>query len=257
MKTNLQRLAILILILVSRYDVNSQIKSSSELSNGSVIDKPATGNDIIRDTVPYAWPDSLIPKRLIPDDNTFRKPQITKDTTKGGCNRSLENRCITSHGSRPPVYCPNGRWFYTVYFFEIYCYRTILLNGQEVCVSTNWYTNYTKSNPLSCYASQKMANSDDADIEQEEKTHSISGISPNPIQDNANFTLHLADNSDKVQIKIMDINGRMVDELYQENLPKGDVSVTTSFGHLTNGVYLAALYVNGDYISSSKIIIAH
>lgn len=199
------------------------------------------------DSVPSIFPTTVPIKPGTPDSGHTVISRYACEAN-GMCIRETTIRiyyCITPQGEQQSHSRIN---------ITIECFRTV--GGK--CESTLW--EFEKRSPFNpnCIANAKtQATIDGQQVINEELPTGIQSLFPNPIKDEATFKLHLANNSDKISIKIMDINGRVVDELNQENVPDGDVSVTTNFSHLANGMYSAAFYVNGAYTNATKMIIAH
>ncbi len=262
MKTHFQKLVLFILALVINYGAQAQIYPTNISSSKGIVNE--LSQRILFDTVKYDVPDVLIPKTKIPDDylnptpgRTYPKPYISKDSTLGLC--ALNGMCERAEYIWIDLCnATSQQWRRKTHQFFVRCYRNAKnKNKQDVCVSTTWNYVYVETHSCGGDSAVSKMNGENNSGNEGLYLSSINKVFPNPIQDDANFTIYLADNSDKVSIKIMDINGRVVDELYQENLPKGSVDITTNFEHLANGIYSAALYINGEYTTASKIIIAH
>lgn len=210
------------------------------------------------DTVPRSFPDSLVQPKIVPSDYN---PGIFRDSVSIfdlKCDDALEANCVRKI-SRTDYYCTSasGSRFLVrrLHSILVQCYRTINENGKRKCEMSTW-SFFRWEHFGTCYAEYKMG-SFESEQETNTATSGILSVFPNPIKEEATLNIHLKSNTDKISIKIIDLNGKIVDELYQESLPEGDVSVSTSFAHLANGLYSAALYLNGTYSGSIKMVISH
>lgn len=79
---------------------------------------------------------------------------------------------------------------------------------------------------------------------------------PNPFKNNLNMKYKLTVKGN-VSISIMDINGRLIEELPQGNVAAGDYNVSFNGSNLVAGNYFAKLAVDGTVVNTTKIVKAN
>lgn len=80
------------------------------------------------------------------------------------------------------------------------------------------------------------------------------GVYPNPIDDIAYVEFTLAETS-KLEIRVVDLMGRVVKEIPVGNAVKGDNKVQIDLGDLSKGVYVVAAIVPGNKALTKKVIV--
>jgi hypothetical protein len=85
------------------------------------------------------------------------------------------------------------------------------------------------------------------------KSTSLIDIFPNPVKDQARLSLELSRTSD-VNVEIYDVTGRMIQSIYQRNLPEGKNILTLNTQNILNGIYLVKVMAD-KFLSRSKMIV--
>ncbi len=75
---------------------------------------------------------------------------------------------------------------------------------------------------------------------------------PNPFVNEVTFKYKIADKAN-VKIQVIDINGRLISNVSDENKVAGEYTTKWNSGSLASGIYFAKLYVNGAVMQSVKL----
>ena len=75
---------------------------------------------------------------------------------------------------------------------------------------------------------------------------------PNPVSTSTTFKYHVAVNA-RISLSIYDLNGRLIDNVVNENQAANDYQVVWQPRQLPVGIYLAALKANGQLIQTIKV----
>jgi hypothetical protein len=78
-------------------------------------------------------------------------------------------------------------------------------------------------------------------------------IYPNPVEDNVTIAFEVP-KKENLSLAIYDINGKLVMNLMEDNMPKGKYQYTYSIGELAAGMYIATLNIKPSLIATAKII---
>lgn len=78
-------------------------------------------------------------------------------------------------------------------------------------------------------------------------------IYPNPVEDNVTIAFEV-ENKENLSLAIYDINGKLVRNLMNDNMPKGKYQYSYNIGELAPGLYIATLNVKPSQIATAKII---
>ncbi len=76
---------------------------------------------------------------------------------------------------------------------------------------------------------------------------------PNPFSASTTFKYHTTTNA-RIAIRIYDMNGRMVEMIKDENQQAGDYELQWQPNNLTDGTYIATLFVNGGAVQTVKLV---
>ena len=91
----------------------------------------------------------------------------------------------------------------------------------------------------------------DSNIEQD---FSISSIFPNPFNPEVNISFFNPKNN-QVSVKIYDLNGRLVDTLYDNFLNAGLHALTWNAKNNSSGIYIITIESENSYISSKMSLL--
>jgi hypothetical protein len=80
-------------------------------------------------------------------------------------------------------------------------------------------------------------------------------VFPNPVVESFNITFTLNENTE-LQIEILDVAGKLVQELYNGKGMQGDNSFSFNKANLSNGTYFLVIKNNSNILKNEKIIIA-
>jgi hypothetical protein len=79
-------------------------------------------------------------------------------------------------------------------------------------------------------------------------------IYPNPIVDNF-YVDFILNNNSKLDIEIIDINGKLVQQLFKGNVNSGNINFSFNKANLSSGMYFLVIKDNSIIIKNEKIII--
>ncbi|RLD62008.1 MAG: hypothetical protein DRJ05_01320 [Bacteroidetes bacterium] len=103
-------------------------------------------------------------------------------------------------------------------------------------------------------AGEALVGIDDNEEFVEAPVNSLLDIYPNPVVHSANIKINLNESSD-VEIRIFDMNGRIVQSVNKNDMQKGENSIQVNVSDLKKGTYVVRL-IAGKTMGTSKFVIA-
>lgn len=120
-------------------------------------------------------------------------------------------------------------------------------NGDTTSDNDKW--NWGPNKPVRVYIPIGIIN-----ISSVAKDFTISQNYPNPFNPVTQINFSIAKSSD-VQIKVYDINGRVISTLVNERFQQGEYKVDYNASGLASGTYFYSLFINGEKISTKKMLL--
>jgi hypothetical protein len=104
-----------------------------------------------------------------------------------------------------------------------------------------------------CFNSEnsEMSSGNSSEIQKAELGQNI----PNPFSESTVIQYYLPDNTTRAIIRVTDMEGRPVEDI-QLGAERGANQVSFQTQGLSSGTYLYSLFVNGEFISTKKMVIA-
>ncbi|HMF70948.1 MAG TPA: T9SS type A sorting domain-containing protein, partial [Flavitalea sp.] len=75
---------------------------------------------------------------------------------------------------------------------------------------------------------------------------------PNPFRSNTVISYYIPENAGHAQIRIVDINGRLIKTF---NAPKGEGQIVIRSGELSAGTYSYTLFVNNKRVDTKQMVL--
>ena len=117
------------------------------------------------------------------------------------------------------------------------CAHTVLLDDEEDSLSM-WYTGLGDLNYWA--VCQAKAQSPTVHIDESKEVMSSFKVYPNPIFSTSEIKYYLTNNS-PVTIQILDVNGRVIETLVEEQHQQGEHKTVFNAPHLSPGIYFCTL----------------